>query len=323
MMGLSSLFSFLTLLPCINALSTNPSIRETGTTKNVATQILQGVGPVTNEQLNSFNVQDQDRISSEWTVLKVQKATESKYSMRLGCRAVDLRVDEVTVSFPRIGNALGLQLEEIAGSDDNLGITIVTDSSSHDEILMGDVISKVTLVRTKKSDGLATTEERFQVSTECLNFDATVKTIQSLPEYDEQYDETMVLTLKRLRRRPQIDVRVRYPPQSNRSDERVTLFAGENLRQALLVRGIALNDPNVQRFDGKPPGSNCGAGGLCRTCKIDVDSGRNVLNPQRPAEAQMLADESRARLSCKAIVGYGMTSGELVVKAFPEQWKSE
>lgn len=317
------LLSFLSLLCSLEALSSrnNPSIREAGTTKNVATQILQGVGPVTNDQLNAFNLQDVEDIKSQWTALRVQKATENTSSVRLGCQSPDVSVDFVAVQFRRTGNALGLQLEEIAGNSlDNLGITIVTESS-RDDILIGDSIVKLTLIRSKKDDGLSTTEERFEVSTECLNFDATVQAIQSLPKYDEVYEETIDLSLKRLRRRPKVDVRVRYP---NRSEEdQITLFAGQNLRQALLVRGIVLNDPAVQRFDGKAPGSNCGAGGLCRTCKVQVEVGKDLLNPQRTAEAQMLSNEPRARLSCKTIVGYGMKSGELVVKAFPEQWKSE
>jgi ferredoxin len=95
--------------------------------------------------------------------------------------------------------------------------------------------------------------------------------------------------------------------------------AGENLRQGMLVRGVKLNDPLAKRFDTKS-GGNCGAGGLCRTCSVCVMDGAELLNDQRIAEKQMLADSPRWRLACKAIVGHGMREGEMTVRVNPKQW---
>mmetsp|Transcript_28344 Transcript_28344/g.57963 ORF Transcript_28344/g.57963 Transcript_28344/m.57963 type:complete len:88 (+) Transcript_28344:324-587(+) len=87
----------------------------------------------------------------------------------------------------------------------------------------------------------------------------------------------------------------------------------------MLVRGVKLNDPLAKRFDTKSEG-NCGAGGLCRTCAVSVLRGGELLSPQKTAEAQMLGDEPRWRLACKAFVGYGMTEGEVTVAVNPRQW---
>jgi hypothetical protein len=164
------------------------------------------------------------------------------------------------------------------------------------------------------------TDEESVAVTECLDWEATVAAIQGLPPLDsENYEEFFALTIKRLRRKPRVKVNLHYPPEQNEPDATIELFAGENLRYGMLVRGVKLNDPLAQRFDAKS-GGNCGAGGLCRTCSVSILKGGELLNPQRPAEQQMLADSPRWRLSCKAIVGYGMQEGEMTLRVNPRQW---
>jgi ferredoxin len=352
----------------------NPNQAVVGTTRNIATQILQGVGMVTTEQRNLYNIRNLDDIQAEWTLYRVQAQNENKSTLRLGCRSKDrIMVDTLQVQFPRTANGLGLELLELAGSSirntaesSGLGITIVTNvniptttTTIPVDIIPGDSLVRVALIRRQVATGGATnrtiqsnkttgtptpfvqTEEQFHVTTECLDFDATAQAIQSLPRYPETatastsgYDEIWSLTLKRLRRRPKVNVTVRYPPNNTNANSKasnnapaattttVVLNAGENLRYALMVRGIFLNDPTAQRFDGKASGTNCGAGGLCRTCRIHVEAGSDLLNPQRPAERTMMYHAGpRARLACKAIVGYGMKEGDLVIKAYPDQWK--
>ena len=45
-----------------------------------------------------------------------------------------------------------------------------------------------------------------------------------------------------------------------------------------------------------------------------------MLNPQRLAEKQMLENNPRWRLACKAIVGYGMKEGEMTIRVNPRQF---
>jgi ferredoxin len=309
------------------------------TAKNVATQILQGTGESVVD-LNQYNLDSLSRIEQEWTANMVQKVGENEAGLRLGCKSDgELYVDVVSVVFPRTQSGLGLELVELAGGrEDGLGITVVSGlveggAAMEKDILPGDSISKVSVVRKQKSNpnkkqAVAETIQEVSVSTECLGYEATVKALQTLPprttssslSTSSSYDEFYSVLLKRLRRKPKVTIKLQYPPsQEDAEDETIELFAGENLRQGMLIRGVKLNDPLAKRFDSKN-GGNCGAGGLCRTCSVSVTSGINLLNPQRLAEKQMLADNPRWRLACKAIVGFGMQEGEMTVRVNPRQW---
>jgi ferredoxin len=318
----------------------NPSLQETGTTKNLATQILQGVGPCSAEHMNRYNIQEIDVIAQEWTATWVQKVNDNTARFRLGCRNnTSLFVDTVSVRYPRLeGAGLGLELQEIASSsvggnrNDLLGITLVTGlveggaaQAGQATILPGDSVAQISIVRSldtkKQTTGpVEETQKIFAVDTECLGFDATVNAIQTeLPPYDPNFHDMWQLTLKRLRRRPYVTINLQYPPSQNEPDTSIRLYAGENLRQGMLGRGVTLNDPLAHRFDTKSSG-NCGAGGLCRTCSVIVVRGADLLNQQRVNERTMLRDSPRWRLACKAIVGYGMKEGEMTIRVNPNQW---
>lgn len=319
----------------VHALSTTPSSNSSPfgqTTKNVATQILQGAGPSLVD-LNQYNLKSLDQIEREWTANLAQKVNEKEVFTRLGVRSEkELYVDKVVVSFPRIsGSGLGIELVEIAGGrEDGLGITLISGvvqggaaDGPNIDIRAGDSMSKVSILRTKKKSGgdssINETQEEFTAKTECLSYDATVDAIVNLPPPTDTFDEMYVLELKRIRRKPKVFVKLQYPPSQNEPDAMIEMFSGENLRQGMLVRGVKLNDPLAQRFDTKN-GGNCGAGGLCRTCAVSVANGLDLLNPQRPAEKQMLEDQPRFRLACKAIVGFGMKEGTITVQVNPRQW---
>lgn len=302
-------------------------IRGQQTTKNVASQILQGAGAA-QVDLNDYNL-DPDLIQQEWTCSLVQKVGETVPVAKLSAKtATEYFVDTVQVDFLRSTAGLGIELVELAGGrEDGLGITVVSglvqggsaaSTTLGEAVMIGDAISQVSLVRQQRQGGVDT-EEEIVVQTECLSYDQTVAAIQSLPPVDPQCEEYYALTLKRLRRKPKVTVKLQYPPSQNEPDTTLELFAGENLRHGMLVRGVKLNDALAKRFDTKN-GGNCGAGGLCRTCSVAVQQGGELLNPQRLAEQQMLADNPRWRLACKAIVGYGMREGEVTLRVNPNQW---
>merc|ERR1719253_1818062 len=94
--------------------------------------------------------------------------------------------------------------------------------------------------------------------------------------------------LKRLLRRPDLRVKVQYPPEQGLPPETLRLQPGDNLRLSLLQRGIKLNDPLAQRYDGKQAGGNCGGGALCRTCAVSVLRGADLLSRPKPNEEKML-----------------------------------
>lgn len=299
------------------------------TTRNIATQVLQGTGPPAVD-LNQYNL-PLSTVEREWTANYVQKSTESRSTVKLQPRNVQgIYVDTVVATFLRKeSGGLGIELTELAGGrSDGIGITIINGlveggSAEASGLIPGDSIASVALVRRKQlisgERGLDEIQNEWSVSTECLGYDETVDAIQTLPPAKDGFEDTYSVTVRRLRRRPKVAVKLQYPPKQNVPDEIIEMYAGENLRQGMLVRGVKLNDPLAQRFDTKQSG-NCGAGGLCRTCSVAVVSGADVLNPQRPAEKQMLSDSPRWRLACKAIVGYGMKEGELTIRVNPRQW---
>lgn len=333
------------------------------TTRNIATQVLQGTGPP-QVDLNRYNL-PYDDILDEWTVENVQKVTESRGRVQLTARSTkEHYVDTLLVSFPRSADkgGLGLQLLELAGGrDDGIGITIINGiieggNADGSDLLPGDSIDSISLVRRKRRKTTASevgstktsttirdvddkdndnpwrldeTEEAFSISILCLDYEKTVELISSLPpplqveDGVNYYEDTFTLKVRRIRRRPKVRVQLQFPPGQEDAppvgQRTIEMYAGENLRQGMLIRGVALNDPLAQRFDTKQ-GGNCGAGGLCRTCSVVIQNGAELLNPQRPAEKQMLADQPRWRLACKAIIGYGMQEGEMTIRVNPRQW---
>jgi ferredoxin len=309
------------------------------TTKNVATQILQGAGPATVD-MNNYNL-PLGEIELEWKANMVQKTNEQQTFCALSSRSSQNFVDTFQVSFPRInGQGLGLGLVELAGGrEDGLGITVVSSvlaggaaaaatATAGMDILPGDSLGQVRIVRRTRVKDVSEQVQEFIAQTECLSYDATVEAIASLPPHStstsnsDDLEDTFLLEIKRLRRKPKVSIKLQYPPSQNEKDVTLELFAGENLRQGMLLRGVKLNDPLAKRFDTKPSGGNCGAGGLCRTCSVTVQNGKDLLNPQRPAEKKMLEDNPRWRLACKAIVGYGMAEGEMTIRVNPRQWNS-
>jgi hypothetical protein len=279
--------------------------------------------------MNQYNLALEE-IENQWVANFVEKSIDSEGGVFLGVKNNrELFVDVITVILPRkSGSSLGIGLQEIAGGrNDGIGITIVTDlikgglaQSNKADILPGDSISSISVLRRKQdfNSGLMDSQEVIKAKIECLGYDGTVEAILGLPSVQNDNEE-YVIKLKRLRRKPVVKVNLKYPPEQKVKDETIDLFAGENLRLGMLVRGVQLNDPLAKRFDTKS-GGNCGAGGLCRTCAVSVIRGAELLNPQKVAEEQMLQDNPRWRLACKAFVGYGMKEGEITIQVNPRQW---
>jgi len=224
--------------------------------------------------------------------------------------------------------SLGLSLMEVAGGrGDGIGITLIDGivpdgNADKDTILIapGDSISQIDVV-TSNTSGMDVSENVFSLATECLDYDATVQAIQSLPSPSSSNEAQRIsITIKRLRRKPKIKLNLQYPPSQNEPDETITLFSGENLRRALLTRGVKLNDKFSRRFDSGGIG-DCGAEGTCATCVVSVTNGMDLLSPISIQEGQILKKTPKWRFACKAVVGHGMTEGEITMKVNPRQWE--
>jgi ferredoxin len=277
--------------------------------------------------LNQYNLALED-IAQEWAAVITGETAMMNAGARLAAKSSkEIFVDTIHVKFPRQNGGLGLELLEIAGGrEDGLGIVVVSGiveggSADNSGVQLGDSIAQVavqTVVQNNDMEGLMEFQQESSVETECLGYDATVDAISSLPAAMED-NEVIVLTLKRLRRKPKVTVKLQYPPSQEESDTTIELFSGENLRRAMLTRGVKLNDALSRRFDSGGTG-DCGGEATCSTCVVNVVQGGELLNPQAIQEEQMLKKNPKWRLGCKAIVGHGMQQGEMTIRVNPRQW---
>jgi ferredoxin len=286
-----------------------------------------GMGPV-QVDMNKYNIPFEE-IAEQWTANVVPASFQKEEGIYLGAKDdKTLFVDTVKIEFPRVpGQPLGLELLEVAGGrEDGTGITIVSGfvdggMAADVGIVLGDSIVKVAVKRTVMSQNadkmMEETEQEIALATECFGFEKTVETIGSLPPADG--NEMLVLTIRRIRKKPKTIVNLQYPPDMNEPDVRLELFSGENLRRAFLVRGIKLNDALSRRFDNGGTG-DCGAEGTCATCVVSISKGMDLLNPMGQTEQQILAKKPTWRMACKTVIGYGMQEGEMTVRVNPKQW---
>ena len=145
---------------------------------------------------------------------------------------------------------LGIELLEVANNNEGVGIVVVDgtvagSSAANSALQKGDVIAFV-----GQPGG------PFE-SVEAKTWDDTVDALGRV-EGDQ-----VELVVKRLVKRPVVDVTVKHP-NGEQPDQVLRLFAGENLRRAMLTRRVALNDPLARRFDDNDVGGDCGgSGGAC------------------------------------------------------------
>lgn len=93
-----------------------------------------------------------------------------------------------------------------------------------------------------------------------------------------------------------------------------TLGSGEkNLRRAML-------DSKTPLYDMYGSLMNCGGGGSCGTCLVDIKEGADLLSPRTEAEEKYLKKRPDTwRLACQTIVGDKTNSGTLVVRTMPQK----
>lgn len=219
----------------------------------------------------------------------------------------DYFVDDVQVIVSRQGG-LGLELLELAGGrNDDYGLTIIENVNGNAKkagIVPGDSIASVQI---KLGTSIDETEE--VIDCQCRNFDTTIGLLTSIPPEIQ----SLQLNLKRIRRWPKINVVVEYPPSQVApgvdNKERLELVGGENLRRALLNRGIVMQDPAAKRCDF------CG-----QKCYVKVDMGMPLLSPMSTTEEKIMRYNPKCRVSCKAVVGYNMQEGELRLKVNLNEW---
>mmetsp|Transcript_13609 Transcript_13609/g.20070 ORF Transcript_13609/g.20070 Transcript_13609/m.20070 type:complete len:316 (+) Transcript_13609:100-1047(+) len=232
----------------------------------------------------------------------------------LDTKSKDYFVDDLEVAISRDGG-MGMNLIELAGGrDDGFGITIVESASGNAEkagIIPGDSIASVQ-AQTITVDGTKEMEKTEQYDCECRDFDETIGLLTSFaPEV-----KSLILNIKRIRRVPKLNVVVEYPPsqcaEGADNKESLQLFAGENLRQGLMTRGIVFEDRDARKCD------YCGG-----KCMVRIDTGMQLLSPKGMTEEKLMKNNPKCRVSCKTIVGYGMSEGNIRLRVNLNEWKED
>ncbi|RID77645.1 hypothetical protein BRARA_A00536 [Brassica rapa] len=87
-----------------------------------------------------------------------------------------------------------------------------------------------------------------------------------------------------------------------------------------LLRSI-MQDNKLELYATYGKVMNCGGGGSCGTCIVEILDGRELLNERTDTENKYLKKKPESwRLACQTIVGNKENSGKVVVQRIP-QWK--
>lgn len=189
----------------------------TRTTHQASTSSQTDLGPTVEVDMNKYNL-PLEKIAEEWTANVVAESSMRTAGIYLGAKSdKSVMVDTLKVAIPRrVGEGMGLQLLEIAGGrEDGLGITVVDGiveggCADGTEVMEGDsivgvAVRKVNRQQQKGKSGLSDVEEVESIDIECFGYDKTVEALVNLPPAESD-DEYLLLTLKRLRRKPKVCV---------------------------------------------------------------------------------------------------------------------
>jgi len=267
---------------------------------------------------NFYNV-DLEKAADLWTV---SVSADNRMDRPAGIPFLDSKsknyyVDDICAVVSREGG-MGIELLELAGGrDDDYGLTIISAVSGNAEragIIAGDSIAGVEVNRVSLKGGSNTKveESREMFDCECRNFDTTIGLLGSFPPEIE----SVTLNIKRIRRWPKVQVTVQYPPiqcaDGADNEEKLELFAGENLMRALQTRGIIFEDRDAAKCDF------CGS-----KCTVSIDMGMQLMNPMGLTEEKLMKRNPKCRLSCKTVVGYNMQEGDVRLRINLNEWKAD
>ncbi|KAH6790880.1 2Fe-2S ferredoxin-like superfamily protein [Perilla frutescens var. frutescens] len=113
---------------------------------------------------------------------------------------------------------------------------------------------------------------------------------------------------------PEIELEFLGPKQGD-AVSRVKAISGEKL-----LRNI-MSDNKIELYATYGKLMNCGGGGSCGTCIVEIIDGKDLLNERTNTELRYLKKKPESwRLACQTIVGNKENSGKVVVQRLP-QWK--
>ncbi|KAI3822045.1 hypothetical protein L1987_09626 [Smallanthus sonchifolius] len=97
--------------------------------------------------------------------------------------------------------------------------------------------------------------------------------------------------------------------------DRASAVSGEKLLRTIMA------DNKLELYGTYGKVMNCGGGGSCGTCIVEVVEGKELLNERTNTEVKYLKKKPESwRLACQTIVGNKENSGKVVIQRLP-QWK--
>lgn len=116
--------------------------------------------------------------------------------------------------------------------------------------------------------------------------------------------------------KPEIELEF-FRPKEGDPVQRVRVASGEKV-----LRNIML-DNKIELYATYGKLMNCGGGGTCGTCIVEILDGKDLLNERTNAELRHLKKKPESwRLACQTIVGNKENYGKVVVQRMP-QWKKK
>ncbi|KAK9946114.1 hypothetical protein M0R45_011591 [Rubus argutus] len=117
---------------------------------------------------------------------------------------------------------------------------------------------------------------------------------------------------------PEIELEFIAPKPANDGSypvEKATAISGEKLLRSIM------SDNKIELYATYGKLMNCGGGGSCGTCIVEIIDGKDLLNERTNTELKYLKKKPESwRLACQTIVGNKENSGKVVVQRIP-QWK--
>ncbi|TKW25978.1 hypothetical protein SEVIR_3G156100v4 [Setaria viridis] len=118
--------------------------------------------------------------------------------------------------------------------------------------------------------------------------------------------------------KPQIDLEFVGPQPG--ADGTYPVDRAEAASGEKLLRDI-MNENKIELYAAYGKVMNCGGGGSCGTCIVEILDGKELLNERTNTENRYLKKKPESwRLACQTIVGNKENSGKVVVQRLP-QWK--
>ncbi|KAL8499282.1 hypothetical protein ACS0TY_022313 [Phlomoides rotata] len=105
-------------------------------------------------------------------------------------------------------------------------------------------------------------------------------------------------------------------PKPGDAVNRAKTISGEKL-----LRNI-MSDNKIELYATYGKLMNCGGGGSCGTCIVEILEGNGLLNEKTNTELKYLKKKPESwRLACQTIVGNKENSGKVVVQRLPQKKK--